>query len=543
MDDIPNQEGDSNARKSTTKLARNSFLSIMEHYSTYLFGLIHSAILARIIERSLIGILAYATSTIAIFSLILIFLPPGLDESLVYYIPKLKAQNQEQKLRKLLLHMFYVRLIATFILFTFCLLIITGFSAIFNTYSEGNLIVLYILSPSILFSGIGSFLTAVCVGSGYFKTTLKLKLLNYFFNLISLLAYLLIFANISIEIIALIDLFSIIIPVLINILVFIHIIRKLPSGEKSLKLKSSIKMISTYGGFTLTETFTSRIWDEVQIQGVRIFDTADSLVGYKYSNNYSSTTHKFIGGLRSPLTITFSGLFTKNDLGTVNRITNITLKYTHFLLFILIGLFFFGTELFLYVVYQPSFLDFTPIFQLRMLTISASPINLVFYVLLKSSKRVKLMPHYYISFMIVCIIGLFIGLISFGIYGALISLICINFLFMFINLFLILKLFKLEINSEKLLLFYISFAFSLLIAILLDKVLFHSINITISEWIGIYFIRYIKIFPFLTFLATFLVFNYTLQLFTKNDLKYIEERLINKKFAIRILNIIKKFLR
>ncbi|MFX1588676.1 MAG: hypothetical protein ACFFC1_11010, partial [Promethearchaeota archaeon] len=80
-------------------LAKNSFYSILHSYGMYIFALITSALLARMISKEAWGFLIIANSIIALLNLINNLNPPGLYYSLIYYIPRFRSKKEYGKLR------------------------------------------------------------------------------------------------------------------------------------------------------------------------------------------------------------------------------------------------------------------------------------------------------------------------------------------------------------------------------------------------------------------------------------------------------------
>ena len=79
--------------------AHGAAYSFLNNYSIFIFQIIVSIFLARLLTPELWGFLILSTSIIAIVLIILRMLPPALDLSIIYYIPKYKVQEQISELR------------------------------------------------------------------------------------------------------------------------------------------------------------------------------------------------------------------------------------------------------------------------------------------------------------------------------------------------------------------------------------------------------------------------------------------------------------
>ena len=99
-----------NLGKHYKTLAKNSIYSIFNRYGTYVFSLATSFLVARMISKEIWGFLILATSLMGIFTLITSFLPPGMNFSLGYYIPRYRAQNKMKMVKSFILKSLYIRI-------------------------------------------------------------------------------------------------------------------------------------------------------------------------------------------------------------------------------------------------------------------------------------------------------------------------------------------------------------------------------------------------------------------------------------------------
>ena len=168
-------------------LAKNTLFSISISYGTYVFTILSSFLLARMISREDWAILIITTSIVGIFSLIINFIPPGLIFSLNFYIPRYKAKNEMSKLRFFVLKAFYLRLIVIFVIFLIAITIFISFESFYNVFLENHIIILYILAPLIIISNLDAFFNTFIIGFNLFKTKFILFLVKSVTKVIPLL--------------------------------------------------------------------------------------------------------------------------------------------------------------------------------------------------------------------------------------------------------------------------------------------------------------------------------------------------------------------
>jgi len=103
------EKNNKNLTKDHRILAKNTFFSFLFSYGKFLFALITSFIIARIISQETWGFLILTLSFINIFTFILVFFPPSLGLSFHYYIPRYRALNQNSKLKSFVLNSLIIR--------------------------------------------------------------------------------------------------------------------------------------------------------------------------------------------------------------------------------------------------------------------------------------------------------------------------------------------------------------------------------------------------------------------------------------------------
>ncbi|MFX0075680.1 MAG: hypothetical protein ACFE96_09570, partial [Candidatus Hermodarchaeota archaeon] len=120
--DIPREYG---------PLVKNSFFSFLNTYGTFIFSIISSFLLARLVDDNSWSYFVLGLSYIQIVSLIIKFLPPSLNNTLQYYIPRLYSLNKINRLKSFILRAIYVKVLFLIPIFIIALLVFTLFSNIF----------------------------------------------------------------------------------------------------------------------------------------------------------------------------------------------------------------------------------------------------------------------------------------------------------------------------------------------------------------------------------------------------------------------------
>jgi len=536
-----NQDKENKISKVPTNLARNSLYSFFTTYSSFFFALSTSFLLARMISIEVWGYLILTTSYLTIITIILTFFPPGLSDSLNYYIPLYTSLNQMKKLKSFLINLFFFRLITVIILYAIAMFLISFFTNIFiiNLGAFTNL--LYILSPSIIFIGINSFLGGFNLGFGMFKTRFYLNLISNSVLLGGYLILLIFIKPVEIEVVALITVFSLLLPFLINCLIFtIKILKIKTTDEERINFKDSLQKVLEYGSFTGANVILEKLWAEAQLQAIGTFESPSWVTGFNISNHYTDISKRFIGTIRDPMITSFSALDIKKDFNQIEKILRIVIKFSLFFTLITTGLLIFVVDFFLIFIYGEDYLLFSLLMKLILLTMTFGIINTVNSIMIKTTNRVKLFPILFFIFISYKIFFFFFGLIYFGIIGAVIGLLISNIITLFLSNLLLFKLFKIKSDFRKILLLYLVFFISLFFAFLLGNLFLNQFSSDILRNLNLEIFGGIQIFSMVIFLIFFILLNYFINIFTKQDIEYIELIFTKDK---RSHNTIKKLLR
>ena len=529
-------------------LVKNTLFSIFLSYGTFIISLLTSYLFARMITRDEWGILILASSIIGIFSILVNFLPPGTIFAMNFYIPRYRANKELIKLKHFILNTFYLRILGIVIIFSAAMIIFGIFNSNFAIFLNNHLTLLYLLSLLIILSNLDSYFSAFLIGFNLFKTNLLFFIIKAFSNLIPLLFYFFIFNNITIETIALINIISLILPLIAEFLIFIFKIPKIESErEKGLSFVKVIRKIIAYGSFLRIENLISDLWRETQTQAIGGFESTEIVTGYNISRNYTHISNLFLSSITGPLIYSFSSLDYKEDYDKIMRMFKTILIYSLYLFLLLTGIFFFLSEFFLSFVYGNSYIQYSSIIKLMQISGVISIYPSLFGILLRTTNKIKILAITTMIAFPINVIFAFTGLFYFGIYGLLYAIIFFNALVLIAEIGLTIKLLKINLEYRKMFGLFLSFFIAVILTITLNDLLFDEVSKQLWSLSNLLIFEYLNIFNILSFTLIFIVLNIIFKSFSKNDLDYIE-MLFTKdktthKFIKKLLNILKKFLR
>lgn len=545
----PNSSG--NIRKLDSRyktLVKNTLFSIFLSYGTFIVSLLTSYLFARMITRDEWGILILATSIIGIFSILVNFLPPGTLFAMNFYIPRYRANKELIKLKHFILNTFYLRILGIVIIFSIALIIFGIFNSNFAIFLNNHITLLYLLSLLIILSNLDIYFSAFLIGFNLFKTNLIFFIIKAFSNLIPLLFYFFIFNNITIETIALINIISLILPLIAEFLIFIIKIPKLDSErEKGLSFVKVIRKIIAYGSFLRIENLISDLWRETQTQAIGGFESTEIVTGYNISRNYTHISNLFLSSITGPLIYSFSSLDYKEDYNKIMRMFRTILIYSLYLFLLLTGIFFFLSEFFLSFVYGNDYIQYVSIIKLMQISGVISIYPSLFGILLRTTNKIKILAITTMIAFPINVIFAFTGLFYFGIYGLLYAIIFFNVLVLIAEIVLTIKLMKINLEYKKMLGLFLSFFIAVILTITLNNLLFDEVSKQLWSLSNLLIFEYLNIFNILSFTLIFIVLNIIFKSFSKKDLDYIEmlftKNKTTHKFIKKLLNVLKKFLR
>lgn len=547
-----NSEKTSNKEQDIPKeygpLVKNSFFSFLNTYGTFIFSIISSFLLARLIDDTSWNYFILGISYIQIVSLIIRFLPPSLNNTLQYYIPRLSSLNENNRLRSFILRAIYAKIFFLVPIFVIALLFFSLLSNIFLiNLPEENFGIVLILSPLIIINNLQVILNSINIGFNRFKMVFITFLTQYLIYIAFLLYFFIFQHNIELESLGLIFVLSALIPFLLNIIIIAQKIYKIEiSGKSSTSLKSDLKDMVKYGGLARTATFFTEAWAEIQVQSIGVFRPG-SVLGFKISRDLLSVSVNASSAVANPLTVSFTSFIAKEKKENITTIYNLLIKYLIFFMELLTGLLFFFADFFIAFIYGEPRLIYSDIVKLYLFTfiflIVSSP---VVSLLLAENKGKSLVLVRFIGFLLQFPLFLIL-LIFFSLYYAIIGIVISNFLFSILYLFVTIKIGNIKLNIKKIFFQYLIFFFSLGITIILEYFLLDNLNNLILLSLNPPLFSVFNPFSLIVFLFIFMFFVVEFRVLTVGDINNLQSFFIKKsmmhKITNKALNFLKKILR
>lgn len=524
-------------------LFKNTYYSYLTHYGTYIFSMINSFIVARLISMDLWGFFILAISYITIINSILTFLPPGLAPSLKYHIAIYKNQDQKNKIKSLIKYSLFQKLLFTIPIFLLSLLIFQIFRDLFRINLQDYLYLLFILSPLIIHGGISSIFQEINKGLDMFKTLFYLLVLKYMINIGALIVTFLIINQNRLEIIVFIHLFSVLIPSILNGIIMLgkYIGFKSTSEDDiELTFKESISQTLNYGSYLTFGNIITNIWEQVKVQAIGIYEGSDWVTGYHISNDYIVVPRKGISSLEDPMTVSFSRLHSQENHSRMNKMFDLIFYYSSFLFMLSIGIFFFISDFFLSFIYSPSYLMFSILIKLMLIFSVFKILGPQVHVLIKAKNRTKFDPKYKIIVTTIAIPLFFIGLLYYGLYGAIFGLLIGDFIAFLFRIVICIKYFDTPINLKKILFQFLTFFLSLIFVIIINELFLDNLNYQLLKTLNLLFFEEINFLAVLIFIMMLFILTFSFKIFSYEDLESIEKLFEGKN---RLKKIINKFLK
>ena len=530
-------------------LFKNTFYSYLNNYGSYIFSLVTSFILARLISQDLWGYLILSLSYITIIGVIMSFLPPGLNHSLLYYLSRYRALKEKSKIKSTIKNAIIVKLLFLLPVFIISIIFFYYFSTLLEINLDKYTNLLIILSPLIIVNALNPILHSINQAFDRFRLLFLLLVLRYSINIGSLI-YVIIHNNfVKIETIAFIDLFSFLIPFIVNyFLIMIYYGKMEKSTEEKLTIKESLSQSISYGSYITFGAVVNQFWNELSVQSIGIFESPVWVTGYKIGNNYNSIPKFSLTSFTNPLTISFSRLHSTQNLESINKIFILTFHYTMFFFALFTGIFYFLIDFFLSFIYGDSYLLYSVILKLIVIATIFTVLSPQLNSLIQGTKRVKLIPILRTINMSIRIPLFFIGLIYFGIIGAIISSLIFYIIALIISIFVTHKIFEIQIHVKKMIHQYLTFFLSFGLIIFFEFLFLNKLHLFIIE--NLPFLSLFKHINFLSlfcFVIVYLFLNLWFRIFSSKDienlLKLFEGKKKTNKIIVKSLNLIKRFIR
>jgi O-antigen/teichoic acid export membrane protein len=529
-------------------LAKNSIFSFLNSYGTFFFQLVIFFFMARLLSKEEWGYLIVANSIILVIILIGSFFPPGLENSLNYFIPKFSALGQNNKLKFYIKYSIYFKILFSLPLFVISLSIFIFFPSLFNTTLNGYTNLLYIYCPIIIITSLDRILISIQQGLNMFNTIFFILIIKYVFHITTLIFCIIFITPIQVELVALINLLAFLIPFIINSVIILLKYWKIKAdSHESITYSEFYKETTRYGLNLRIGSFFSEIWTEIQTISIALFATAGMVTGFNIARNYSVISSSITITFLSPLTITFSRLFVKKGYEQIKIIYNIFLISSLFILLFISGILLLCTDIFLVFIYGSSYLEYSSIVIVMLLTIIFLGIGSPFEAYMRSINNTKWILWYRLIAFTLRVPFFLFFLIFFGLFWAILSLIFVHLLIAILSMILGSKVGGIKIEIKNTFLLFIAFGLALGGTSLLDILFLDNLNYMLFQALNLLNLNYINLFSLLIFIILFFGFMYLFKIFSPKNLEYFESIIeSNSKLGIilkRVLNMMKKFSR
>jgi len=536
-----NKTTDSSVKKEVLTLARNSLYSFLNSYGTFIFAIITFFFMARLISDVEWGFLILANTYILIILLILSFLPPGLGPSLNYYFPRYLAQNEFSQLKSHIKYVIYIKVVFIIPVFLISILVFVFFADLFAITLQNHTNLLLLLSPIIIITGLDSILIFINKGLNLFKIVFILLIVRYIFNIGALTFCIFVLNTVDLEVIALINVLSLLLPFLLNcIVVFIKYKRIKDDNQKQFSIKTHLRNTIKYGTNIKLGQFFSEIWAQIQPLSIGTFSTSNFVTGFTIARNYSVFSSSMTISFVSPLTISFSRLDVQKKHKQIENLYKVFLIYSLFLLLLITGILYFCADIFLVFVYGQSYLDFSLLLKIMLFTIVFLGIGTPYESLMLAIGKSKWIFRYrFLTFLIRLPLFLFF-LLNFDLIWALVSIVLSNLIITGIASILSIKIGKIRLDLRKIFLLMVSFFLALTIAIIVDNLILNEFNSLILQSINLSTLKYLNLWTIGLFLLTFFLFLFLTKIFSVKDIEYLED-LLSKETKTQ--NLLKKGLK
>ena len=525
------------------KFAKSAFYSLFNSYGIFIFQIIISFFMARLISQELWGFFLLAMAYINIVSLILSFFPPALTFSLNYYIPRYVTLNQNNNLKRMIKAGLYLKTLFALIIFFISVIIFYLLQSFFSTYLLGYTNLLFLLSPLIFIMGLSTLLDSIYQGFFKYKLIFLLTLLKFSFY-ISALIICLIFGISNLEIIALLNLLSYLIPFLVSSLIFIKIYFNIkPTGEPKDSFKKILSKLTKYGTPLSINVFLNETWKQIQTPIIGGFEPLSTITGFTISKYYSHISLTAASSFSNPLITSFSSLDVKKEHNQITQIYNMTFKYSLFLMLLISGALYILTDFFLILVYGESYLIYSTIVKLYLITIIFSVLGNILIPLLNAKNKIKILPILTTINLFIIIPLFFIGIVFYGIVGAIIGLIISKFIVFLIQLLISIKIGNVKIKINKIFFQYLIFFISLFLAVILEDILFREIRINVLQNLNLLLFKNLSVLSLISFLLMYFLLNILFKIFSRKEIEFLEALLSTDKFPYRVIKRLLKFLK
>jgi len=337
---------------------------------------------------------------------------------------------------------------------------------------------------------------------------------------------------------------SYLIPFLISCLILIKIYLNIkPTEEPKDSFKEVLSKMTKYGTPLSINVFLNETWKQFQTPIIGGYEPLNTITGFTISKYYSQISLTAAASFSNPLITSFSSLDVKNKHKQIVQIYNMTFKFSLFLMLLISGGLYILTDFFLMLVYGESYLIYSTIVKLYLLTIIFTVLGNIFIPLLNATNKIRFLPILTIINLFIIIPSFFIGIVFYGVVGAIIGLIISKFIVFLIMLVLSIKIGNVKIKLNKIFFQYLIFFISLFLAVILEELLFRGIRINVLQNLNLLFFKNLEVLGLISFLIMYFLLSILFKIFSPKEIELLEELLSTDKFQHRVIKRLLLFLK
>ena len=418
------------------KIIESSAFGFLDVYVSFIFTLIYTFYIAHLLSPELWGQLILALSFINFATLLCNFYPPAVEATLQYYIPKLSNTDEKKShLRKYIFHVYKLKLISSIIAFIGYILIFS-----FSNLDPTLLLIIFTLSPLILFGVLNNINVSILIGFQKFKSTFIISLVNSVaMTVILTIIFIFPLGNV-VFLVSLTHVLSGLAPFIVASIMAIPLIPKRNMTLTSTESEEFLFKSQTKYGLNLV--IAGLI---VQVATLFMnftflnFGLVEYITYLSICNGVVNIILKFSGSDRSKFLSIFSDVHDKEDTSRFERIFYQMFKLLAILLGLIAAAIFFFTDVYVLLIYSEIYLGILTAILIFTFTAFSRIILRNLMLIANSTNHTMINLKYNLFEMTLRIVFTYIALIFFDFFFLILFYVIISYVSIFFSIFLVNK--------------------------------------------------------------------------------------------------------
>jgi O-antigen/teichoic acid export membrane protein len=277
-----------------------------------------------------------------------------------------------------------------------------------------------------------------------------------------------------------------------------------------------------YGTPLLLNYFYATFWPEVQKIGIGFVSSGGTVAGYNVGVSYSTISKSVMVTTNSSLLVSFSRVYSNQQIQKLESIYNLILKYSLFIVCLVTGVLFILTDFSLKLIFTEQLAPYSIFLRILLLAIPFQILISPFDANLSALNKTKLIAPIKIFTIIIQLACFFSFLVIFNVLGAIIGLLVadmINFIF---YLLLHYKVEKIKIQLKKFLFQFVIFFGTIFIISGLEFIGLSAFYRNLVTALNLSLLIDLPIFSLILFLIIFFSLNFAFKIITKRDMESLE---------------------